>query len=209
VIKQSKTELVAVMAGFDYALLDSKIAQQVRSAANRIRERVKRTMEDLIAVGQALLTVKEALPHGQFGPWMLAEFGWSDRTARNFMEVAEVFGPKSEIISDLAIAPTAAYLLAAPSASFEARQAALDRAASGETITVAVAKEILGAARHKASRKGKTVTAGKLCLRLTKVLDRFRERWDAKELSELARQLREFADGLDKGKPGGKKAGKT
>jgi hypothetical protein len=35
--------------------------------------------------------------------------------AQNFMSVAERLGPKTEIIANLTIQPTAAYLLAAPS----------------------------------------------------------------------------------------------
>ena len=93
--------------------------------AERIRQTVKRTIEDIIAVGNDLLAVKESLDHGQFGAWIRAEFGWTDRTARNFMAVAEQFGAKSEMISDLKIAPTAAYLLASPSAPDEARQEAV------------------------------------------------------------------------------------
>jgi hypothetical protein len=72
-------------------------------------------LEDVIAVGDELLAAKARLPYGRFGPWLQAEFGWTERTARHFMAVAERFGPKAEIISELAIAPTAAYLLAAPS----------------------------------------------------------------------------------------------
>jgi hypothetical protein len=40
--------------------------------------------------------------------------------AQNFMAVAGAFGPKTDIIADLAIQPTAAYLLAAPSVPDEA-----------------------------------------------------------------------------------------
>ncbi len=85
--KQPKGDLVVV--GFNYDLLETKLADKVRSAADRIRERVKKTVEDIIEVGNDLLAVKEALPHGQFLPWLKAEFGWSERSAQNFMSVAE------------------------------------------------------------------------------------------------------------------------
>ena len=48
----------------------------------------------------------------------------------------------------------------------------------------------------------------KLGLRLVKSLERYKERWNQKELSELARQLREFADALEKPASGGKKKAK-
>ena len=49
--------------------------------------------------------------------------------------------------------------------------------------------------------------AEKLAGRLVTVLERYRDRWDPKELAELARHLREFADSLDSQK-GSKKAKK-
>src|SRR5262249_37303709 len=143
--KQPKTDLV--IAGFDYTPLDAGVAEIARTRAERIRAKVQRSLADLIDVGNDLLAVKTALPHGQFLPWLGAEFGWTERTARHLMAVAERFGPKSEMISDLTIQPTAAYLLAAPSAPDEAREAAIERAEAGERITSAVAKEILARAR--------------------------------------------------------------
>lgn len=202
--KQSKGELVVV--GFDYSPLETVVATQLQETAARIRERLKKTVEDIIEVGNDLLAVKEALPHGQFGPWLKAEFGWGERTAQNFMSVAERFGVKTEIIADLTIQPTAAYLLAAPSVPDEARQVAFKRAEAGEKITTSVAKEILAETRKKKRpRRVRSLPTDKLAVRLGHVLNRYRERWNAKELSELARQLREFADALEKPQQGGKK----
>jgi hypothetical protein len=193
-----------VVVGFNYDLLEAKVAELARSSADCIREKVKKTIEDIIEVGNDLVAVRYALPHGQFGPWLRAEFGWTERTARNFMAVAERFGPKTEIISDLLIVPTAAYLLAAPSAPDEAREVAFERAEAGEQITTAVAKEILAEARKKKRpRRQKAMTADKLGLRLVKMLERYKERWNQKELPDMARQLREFADLLEQ--RGGKK----
>ena len=48
---------------FDYSPLDTKIAEQARSTADRIRERLKKTLEDLMEVGNDLLAVKERLCH--------------------------------------------------------------------------------------------------------------------------------------------------
>src|ERR1700751_1589784 len=111
--KQPKGELVPVVVGFNYDLLETKVAEQVRTSADRIREKVKKTVEDIIKtvediieVGNELLAVEEALSHGKFGPWLKAEFGWSERMARNFMVVAEQFG-KTAKIADLPIQPSA------------------------------------------------------------------------------------------------------
>ena len=203
--KEQKGELVVAETDFDYSPLPTKVAEQVQSAAERIRQSIKRTIEHVIQVGNELLAVKDALPHGEFGPWLRAEFGWTERTARNFMGVAGRFGPKTEIISVLRIDPTAAYLLAAPSAPDEARETAIERAENGEHITTAVAKDIIKKERAKRTRNGKALPTEKLGLRLSKVLEQFRKRWKPAEVSIFARQLREYAGLLEDGR---KKSGK-
>jgi hypothetical protein len=124
------------------------------------------------------------------------------------MAMAEHFVPKTELISDLKIAPTAAYLLAAPSAPDEARQAAIERAESGETITTAVAKEILAKSRKKRGRQRSKASPDALTQRLAKVLERYHELWDQKDLASFAKQLRDFADSLEGQQQGGKKKAK-
>src|SRR5262249_45505819 len=157
--------------GFNYDLLEAKVAEKVRTSADRIRERVKKTVEDIIEVGNDLLAVKEALEHGQFGPWLRAEFGWSERTAQNFMSVAERF--KSAKIADWPIRPGAASFLAAPAVPDEARQVAVEKAEAGEEITVATAREIVAEAKKKRRpRRQKAVPADKLGVRLIKTLRR-------------------------------------
>jgi len=107
------------------------------------------------------------------------------------------------------IAPcrVAAYLLTASSVPNEARDKSIERAEAREKITTTVAKEILAETRKKKTRRRKAIPSDKLAGRLVKVLDRYRDRWDQKQLAELARQFREFADTLDAQK-GGRKAKK-
>ena len=205
--KQAKGELVVL--GFDYALVGDA-ADKVRSSAEKIRLTVQKTIEDIIEVGTELLGVKEDVGHGHFGAWLRAEFGWTERTAQNFMSVAERFGANPKLISDLTIQPTAAYLLAAPSAPDEARQQAIERAEAGEEITTSVAKEILAETRKKRRpRREKAIPGDKLVLRLVRVLERYKERWNPKELADLAQHLREFADALEKPERGGKKKARS
>jgi len=197
---------------FDYTPLTSDIAEQVQTVAQRIRQMVKRTLEDLLAVGGDLLAVKAALPHGRFGPWLRAEFGWTERTARLFMTVAQRFGPKTEPLFDLRIDPTAAYLLAAPSAPEEASAAAVQRAESGEHITVSVAREILGKLGKKPGRRTRSLSQlpdGKLLGQLLEALESYRQRWDPRQVSVLAQQLREFADSLEAEHSGRKTSGES
>ena len=203
--KQKGELIVPVIVGFNYDLVGDA-ADKVRSSAEKIRSTVQKTLEDIILIGQELLSVKEALPHGHFLPWLRAEFGWTERTAQNFMSVAERFGSNTKLISDLTIQPTAAYLLAAPSVPDEARQVAVEKAEAGEEINTKVAKAIVAEAKKKRRpKRKKTVPAEKLGLRLGKMLEKYRERWNPDELSQLAEQLRSFADAPEK--PRRKKTG--
>jgi hypothetical protein len=127
---------------FDYAALDAETRIVVQQKTGEIRERVRRTRQDVIEIGERLIEVKERLGHGNFGKWLRAEFDWADRTAQSFMCVAEAF--KSAIIADLDITPTALQGLAAPSVPDEARSEAIRRARDGEHIGSKKAKEITG-----------------------------------------------------------------
>lgn len=117
------------------------------------------------------------------------------------MTVALRFGPKTEMVSDLRIDPTAAYLLAAPSVPGEASATAVRRAEKGERITASVAKQILGSLRKQPAQQRRESTrerpAQKLLGQLLESLESSRLWWDPRQVAVLARQLREFADSLE------------
>jgi hypothetical protein len=68
-----------------------------------------------------------------FMPWIEAEFEMAERTARNFMNVAERYASKSATVADLA--PTALYELAAPSTPEEVVNVKRGRGGRGKTPT--------------------------------------------------------------------------
>jgi hypothetical protein len=194
---ETQGQLAVLDDGFDYALIaDEGIAEQVRSAADKIRQMIRKTLAEIIEIGRTLLTVKEALPHGQFLNWLSAEFGWRERSVQNVMAVATRFGESAKF-ADLPIQPSAAYVLAAPSVPDKAREVAVNRAEAGEQITVKVAEEIVARAK-KGKKRPRHLPVEQLAPRLVKVLERYRERWSPKELAELVRQLRDFADTVEK-----------
>ncbi len=126
-------------ANFDYASLDAVTAQFVQQQTGEIRVLIKRTTQDIVEIGRKLIYVKDKLKHGQFGEWLASEFEWSQDSASNFMRVAQQFG-ENPIISEFA--PSALYLLSAPSIPETARAEAIARAAAGESITYSRAKQI-------------------------------------------------------------------
>ncbi len=133
---------------FNYASLDLDTAQFVQEQTGEIRGLMRRTAQDIFEIGQKLVEIKAKLGHGRFGTWLAVEFDWTERTAQQFMNVARQF--KAENFSDLQLAPSALYLLAAPSTPQKARQEAIARAELGETITYKTAKAIKQ--EHKSSQ---------------------------------------------------------
>jgi hypothetical protein len=91
------------------------VAQDVElvKIAERIREKMKRTAQDIIEIGRDLIAAKEHIGHGGFGEWLEAEFQMSEQAARNFIHVAERFGSESTKFVDFN--PSILYMLAAPS----------------------------------------------------------------------------------------------
>lgn len=130
---------------FQYDQLKQDDRDFIQGRTNEIKALVKRTAQDIIDIGSMLIEVKDRLPHGMWGQWLDKEFGWGLTAAFRFTTVAVKF--KSSNLEDLEMAPSALYLLAAPSTPDEARAEALERAIGGETITHKAAKEIVKA--HK------------------------------------------------------------
>ena len=130
---------------FDYELLDQSAAQVAKEATTHIKAIVR---SSYVEIGKALISVREALPHGAFGLWLAAEFGWSDRQARSYMTAVEWSEANSEIISVLS--PTVVMQLAAPSTPKSARAAILENAKNGVDVSVKGAKEIIQREKYKA-----------------------------------------------------------
>jgi hypothetical protein len=120
--------------------------------AAEIRRLAKRVKEDVIEIGRYLVEAREHIGHGGWLAWIDVEFGWSDQTARNFIQLYEAreAQPKFQNIWNSSLPVTALIQLAAPNTPDEARQEIADRIAGGEKPTVAVVKEVIAAAKDKA-----------------------------------------------------------
>lgn len=121
-------------SAFDYAALPADIALETRAAAERVKLRLKRSVEDIIEIGRELTAVKDKLPHGKFLIWVNAEFEMSKDTAQNFMAVFERFGENGNFPN---FKPSVLYALSAPSTPEQVVSQALEKAESGEKVTVA------------------------------------------------------------------------
>ena len=135
---------------FDYTEIKEEHRTRVQDAAVDIRRRERRAAEDMIAIGQRLMEVKDLLPHGQFSAWVETEFHYSMTSAQEFMKIARRFGGKNTII--VFLPPTVIRLLAAPSVSDEAVEAVVATAQAAEKpIKVREVKQII--ASHSAPAK--------------------------------------------------------
>lgn len=143
----------ATLPGFDYSTLAPDVRATVETATRRLHELERRTSESIIEIGRHLIAVKSEIGHGHFLPWIDAEFGWSDRTARNFMYVAEEFGDKSETVSNLSA--KVLYALAAPSTPVDIQEAFTRLAELRQPVTHKDVREAI--AERKAPRRAEPI----------------------------------------------------
>jgi len=130
-----------------YDALSKENQEVVRTAAAQIATLQQRLVTDVVEIGMALVRAKRAVGHGNFGAWIKAEFNWTERTAQNFMSVAEKFGTNAKCVSYLPLATV--YRLAAPSTPDEVREKIVARVEGGETVEAdEIAAEITAARRE-------------------------------------------------------------
>ena len=131
---------VQIINGYDYRSLDKETRRIVQEHTASIHHRAKRIARDVWEIGKSLIEVKANLKHGQYEVWLKAEFGWSEDTALNFVNVAKRFPVLPEGVE---IAPTALYLLSAKKVSDLVRLKAMELAEQGEKITTERAKTLI------------------------------------------------------------------
>lgn len=119
---------------FNYDALKSEQRSLVKQRTEEIKERLKRSAQDIWEIGQKLFEVRSKLAYGQFDSWLTAEFGWSRRTAYNFIKVYEAF-PERATVAQVSIAASALYQLSSPSTPQKVREDFIQRAKDGEKIT--------------------------------------------------------------------------
>jgi hypothetical protein len=135
----------ATLTPFSYAQLTPAVAELVRGKTEEIRRSAPRMLDAAIAIGKALIAVRDALPHGQFLPWLGAEFSWSARTAERYMAASMAFEGKSDTVSHLTLGTI--YALAAP-ANEAARRTVADRVGRGDRPSETEVRTMIGASRE-------------------------------------------------------------
>ena len=139
-----------VVTGFDYEILDSQQRLVIQQRTGEIKERLRRSAQDIWEIGQKLADVRSRLKHGQFETWLKAEFGWSRRTAYNFIKVYETLAERANF-AQIDIATSALYLLAAPSTPQNVREEFIQRAHEGQTITHKSIRQVIESEKSKSA----------------------------------------------------------
>lgn len=106
--------------------------------ADRIRSLQADVQRGIIQIGFELIAAKEQVGHGNWNEWLKKEFKWTDRTARNFMAIAERFG-NWKSISDFT-QTTLIKMLALPKGSEE--EFIATQAAAGTPVESQSASEV-------------------------------------------------------------------
>ena len=102
-----------MQTGFDYGTMPVELAVKSRAAAERIKLRLKRTVEDIIEIGRELKEIQPSL-EGRFNDWFETETKLERTAAYRFMGAFEKFGG-SLLHNATHFSPTVIYLLSAPS----------------------------------------------------------------------------------------------
>lgn len=129
-----------------YYDLEAEVADITLAATDRIHQRLQSAKMNIVEIGKDLALVKERLPHGMFGPWIEREFGWSIRTAQNYLSVARLASETSPDVIEL-LPSKVVYGLASKSTPFAVKAAILSEVEATGTPpeTAAVLKQIADA----------------------------------------------------------------
>jgi hypothetical protein len=184
-VKPHERETLTAQAGFDYSALPTEIRDEAKIAADEIRGLMRRSIVD---VGAALARIKDRLPHGQFGKWLSAEFGLTERTAQNYMAAAAL-ASEYETVSDLR--PKTLYLLASPSTPEPIRREVIARFDAGEPIPDRTIKEMIGKAKVRQRQEQPRQPASRARAEAVAAFSALLHEQLADALDDLTRMLRD------------------
>lgn len=122
-----------------------EISNSKKALADIIKSINSRTKSHYIETGRDLIRAVEILEHGRLGQWLKDNFGWSNSTARNYMNAAKLVD-KCAKVADLQ--PSAVMALSAPSVPRSVEIEVLAELEAGNKPTVAAIKAKIKAARR-------------------------------------------------------------
>lgn len=164
---------------------------EVRPLVERVQAKIKNAIRSRIEVGIAVRTLKDAAPTEDFRSLLKEQFDWDPLKAANLIKLADRFDQgKLERAFNL-LSATVVEVFTAPSAPTEAMKTALARANHGDTITEALAKDIVKQVREASRKPSKPRRASGNLLR--RALQKWSISWQENK-EDFANLLRDFAD---------------
>ncbi len=152
------TAIAEIITPFDYGTLGVEDRVIVQQKTGEIHEHIDTMQRSVIAIGQRLRDIKARLGHGHWGAWLAVEFRWSDQTAANYMNAAQLTDQNPRFLEfEDQFAKSALTAFAAPSTPAPAREEAVQRAAAGETITHAKAQAIIDTHKPPARQQSRAL----------------------------------------------------
>ena len=151
-LQTKEPEVLGQRILFDYAALGVEDSVIVQQRTSEIKSLAKLVASHIVEIGGKLADVRGRLKNGKFKEWLDAEFpNWSQRTAYNFLAVWEQYSTADFAIDG--IAPSALYLLAAPSTPKSAREMAKQLVQAGQGVSHSTAKELVRQAKERGPKQ--------------------------------------------------------
>lgn len=122
--------------------MNELMEQQKGYLTQQAKSCLKRMTSDIIELSQIAHEYHQAFGYQEYIGW-ISELGLSKRTGVNFLNVHEKFGSANFALND--IQPSILYLLSEPNVPESARQEAIEKAESGEKLSVKDTKELIDA----------------------------------------------------------------
>jgi len=110
--------------------------------AKQIRVLAKRTVDDLVKIGELLAKAKKRAGHGNYLPWLERELGWSPDWAQNLIDLF-AFSRTAKFRKVRHLPAAALYLLAKKSTPEAVLDAVIERAEAGQKLMVPAVREMI------------------------------------------------------------------
>jgi hypothetical protein len=110
--------------------------------AKQIRTLAKRTVNDLVKIGELLAKAKKRAGHGNYLPWLERELGWSPDWAQNLIDLF-AFSRTAKFRKVRHLPAAALYLLAKKSTPEAVLDAVIERAEAGQKLMVPAVREMI------------------------------------------------------------------
>ena len=129
-----------------YQEYEPDVADELRRLDDLIRARGQDHVNAIIAIGRLLDEVKGQVGHGNWGPWLSAEFSMSTSTAERYMRAARFAVEKNVTVTNLS--PSTLYLLSSKSTPPSLAQDLLDRVMNSQPISESELKREINRAKQ-------------------------------------------------------------